>query len=152
MKNSCIRFRKTIGISGAHFNGNTSAKSVFQNYNLYDKNSNNSFECPVDELGKYEIKFQNDGFKKVFDTVKYNYQYMIGNMKSRIQLQDIDGIGLVLYYDNPDYYHLLLEEQRKKIIDELNSYGFDFKYDELGIDKLRTLYYKEKKYSINQNG
>ena len=77
---------------------------------------------------------------------------MIGNMKSRIQLQDIDKIGLVLYYDNPDYYHLPLDEQRKELIDELNSYGFDFKYDELGTDKLRTLYHKEKKYSLNQNG
>ncbi len=35
---------------------------------------------------------------------------------------------------------------------ELNTYGFDFKYTDLGLDKLRTLYYKEEKYSKNQNG
>lgn len=72
-------------------------------------------------------------------------------MKSRIQLQDIKDIGLLLYYDNPDLYELSLEEQRKKLIDELNNYGFDFKYSDLGLDKLRTLYYKKEMYSKNQN-
>lgn len=59
---------------------------------------------------------------------------------------------LVLEYDNPDYYHYPLEEQRKMLIDELNSYGFNFKYDDLGLDKLRTLYYKKEMFSKNQNG
>ncbi len=72
-------------------------------------------------------------------------------MKSRIQLQYIKDIGLLLYYDNPDLYELSLEEQRKKLIDELNNYGFDFKYSDLGLDKLRTLYYKKEMYSKNQN-
>lgn len=73
-------------------------------------------------------------------------------MKNRIQLQDIKDIGLLLYYDNPDLYELSLEEQRKKLIDELNHYGFDFKYSDLGLDKLRTLYCKKEMYSKNQNG
>lgn len=29
--------------------------------------------------------------------------------------------------------------------------GFNFKYDDLDLDKLRTLYYGENKYSMNQN-
>lgn len=37
------------------------------------------------------------------------------------------------------------------LIDELNFYGFLFDYDTLEFDKLRTLYYKEDKYSNNQN-
>ena len=37
------------------------------------------------------------------------------------------------------------------LIDELNNYGFNFSYNDLGIDKLRTLYYREEKYSKNQN-
>jgi len=41
--------------------------------------------------------------------------------------------------------------QRKKLIDELNSYGFDFDYSILGLDKLRTLYYGKEMYSNNQN-
>lgn len=71
-------------------------------------------------------------------------------MKIRIQLQDIEKVGLLLYYDNSDYYELSLDEQRKALIDELNSYGFNFNYDILGLDKLRTLYYKKEMYNKNQ--
>ncbi len=53
-------------------------------------------------------------------------------------------------YDNSDYYNLPLEEQRNKLIDELNEYWFKFKYTDLGLDKLRTLYYNRKIYSKNQ--
>ena len=72
-------------------------------------------------------------------------------MKSRIQLQDIENVGLLIYYDNPDYYELPLDNQRNALINELNSYGFDFDYNTLGLDKLRTLYYKKEMYSKNQN-
>ena len=94
----------------------------------------------------------NDGYTKVFDTTKKDFHYAHEKMKSRIQLQIIKRIGLVVYYDNPDYYKYPLDEQRKMLIDELNSYGFNFKYDELGIDKLRTLYYCKQFFSKNQNG
>ena len=100
----------------------------------------------------FEEKFKKYYWKKVFDTKKIDYQYVIGDMKSRIQLQVIEGIGLVLYYDNPDYYHLPIDEQRINLIDELNSYGFDFKYSDLGLDKLRTLYEGKMCFSKNQNG
>ena len=73
-------------------------------------------------------------------------------MNHRIQLQEIKDIGLLVYYDNSDYYNLPLDAQRMKLIDELNSYGFELKYDDLGLDKLRTLYYKKEMYSKNQNG
>ena len=57
-----------------------------------------------------------------------------------------------MYYDNKDYYEFDLDTQRKMLIDELNSYGFQFNYDILGIDKLKTLYYGKEMYSKNQNG
>ena len=74
-------------------------------------------------------------------------------MNSKIQLQEIKNIGLLVYYDNSIYHELPLEEQRKKLIDELISYGFDeINYNTLGLEKLRTLYYKKESYSKNQNG
>ena len=94
----------------------------------------------------------NDGYTKIFDTTKKDYHYAHAKMKSRVQLQIIKKVGLVAYYDNPDYYKYPLDEQRKLLIDELNSYGFDFSYDDLGIDKLRTLYYGKQLFSKNQNG
>ena len=39
-----------------------------------------------------------------------------------------------------------------KFANILNSYGFNFKCDDLGIDKLRTLYYGKEMFSENQNG
>jgi len=57
----------------------------------------------------------------------------------------------MLYYDNEKYYELESYEQRKKLIDDLNSYGFSFTYNELGLDKLRTLFYGKEMFSLNQN-
>jgi len=94
----------------------------------------------------------NDGYFKVFDTIKKDYHFTNSTMKSRIQLQVIKKIGLVVYYDNPDYYELPLDKQRKLLLEELNLYGFNFKTTDLGIDKLRTLYYKTEMFSENQNG
>ena len=116
------------------------------------KNSCIRIRSPKKE-DKQKIKeLLNTGYFKVFDTVKKDYQYKSELMKSRIQLQVIKKIGLVVYYDNPDYYNFSLEEQRKLLIGELNSYGFNFKPNDLGIDKLRTLHYKKELFSKNQNG
>ena len=68
-------------------------------------------------------------------------------MKSKIQLQEIKDIGLLLYYDNSDYFEYDVDTQKRKLIDELNSYGFKIDYDELCFDKLRTLYYKKDMFN-----
>lgn len=151
MKKVCVRFRRTRGFSGTQYDGNNNWKSRFQNYNVYNKDHDDNFSCDIKDLERYEIELNKNNYKRIFDTKKLDYQYIIKNMKSRIQLQQIEDIGLVLYYDNPDYYDLSLKIQRNKIIDELNSYGFNITHNQLGIDKLRSLYYKENKYSINQN-
>lgn len=152
IKRNCVRFRCSRSIKKRFLKRNSFTNSGFQNYLIFDNLAENSFMCPMEALPEFEEKFKKYYWKKVFDTKKKDYQYSIEGMKSRIQLQDIEGIGLLVYYDNPDYYHLPIDEQRKKIIDELNSYGFNFKYDDLGLDKLRTLYYGKECYSENQNG
>ena len=108
------------------------------------RNPKNSDKSKILELEK-------NGYKKVFDTIKKDYHYQNDKMKSRVQLQKIKDLGLVVYYDNPDYYNTNTEDQRKLLLQELNSYGFTFKEDDLGIDKLRTLYYKKELFSNNQN-
>lgn len=153
MKMACVRFRMSRGFGGADYDGNTEWKSGFQNYQIFDPSNDDKFQCKLTQLREYEQKLKESNWLKIFDTYKTDYQYRIGDMKSRIQLQDIQGIGLVLYYDNPDYYSLPVEEQRRKLIDELNYYGFDeFDYNTIGLDKLRTIYYKTDCYSDNQNG
>lgn len=92
-----------------------------------------------------------NGYVKVFNTCKKDYHYAKESMNSRVQLQIVDDIGLIVYYDNPKYYNLPLETQRRLLLNELNSYGFNFNEKDLGIDKLRTLYYGKEMYSLNQN-
>lgn len=104
------------------------------------------------KLFKKEQELKNKGYKKVFDTIKFDFQYSKKGMNNCVQLQDIKDVGLLVYYDNKDYYNYDLDEQRKLLLKELNSYGFNFEYDELGVDKLRTLYYGKTMYSKNQNG
>ncbi len=146
MKNSCIRLRITEGFGASRISYR------FENINNFIINNDNQKELTLEEVDDCIKKIENNGYVKVFDTSKIDYQYSIGDMKSRIQLQDIEKVGLLLYYDNPDYYELSLDDQRKALIDELNNYGFNFNYDTLGLDKLRTLYYKKEMYSKNQNG
>jgi len=100
---------------------------------------------------KKEKELLKQGYKKIFDTSKLDFHYGNKKMKSRIQLQDIKDIGLLVYYDNPRYYKYDGDKQRKLLIDELNSYGFEFEENTLGLDKLRTLYYGKELYSKNQN-
>lgn len=152
IKRCCVRFRRSKGFGGSLYEEDTPVMSGFQNYLIFDNLAEDRFRCPDTDLYLFEEKFKKYYWKKVFDTKKIDYQYVIGDMKSRIQLQVIEGIGLVLYYDNPDYYHLPIDEQRINLIDELNSYGFDFKYSDLGLDKLRTLYEGKMCFSKNQNG
>ncbi len=153
MKKSCVRYRMVRGIGGIDFKGNSIWRGSIENYQIFDSSHEDRFPCDFSQFKIYEQKLKNSNYIQVFDTYKKDYQYTIGHMKSRIQLQEIKDIGLLLYYDNPDYYELPQEEQRKKLIDELNSYGLtEFNYETPGLDKLRTLYYKKEYYSNNQNG
>ena len=138
MKKACIRLRSC----------NNSDFKVQNNLipELDIKTINNN------SLNEYEKTIEKLGFKKVFDTLKKDHHYFKEGINSKIQLQEIDNIGLLVYFDNSNYYNFGLDAQRNKLIDELNSYGFNFKYDDLGLDKLRTLYYGKEMFSKNQNG
>ena len=104
------------------------------------------------KINKLEKELKKYGYRKVFDTIKYDRHWYKEGMNTRVQLQETKDIGLLVFLDNKAYYELDLETQRRKIIDELNSYGFNFNYDTLGLDKLRTLYYRKEMFSNNQNG
>ncbi len=125
MKNACIRLRDVCVLN----------KPYHENQEIIEK----------------ELQLIKEGYTKIFDTIKTDFHYSSPNMKSKVQLQDIKDIGLLVYYDNPDFYKYAENEQRALLLKELNSYGFNFKESDLGLDKLRTLYYKKEMYSKNQN-
>ena len=145
MKNACIRQRN---VKPMH---SESIKYQLQNMKIVNKEN---MQCSKEELDRELSEMKDLGIVKVdsLSTHKIDYQLQLENMKSCLQFQLIDNIGLILYYDNPDYYKYPLKEQRQMLIDELNSYGLSFKYSDLGLDKLRTLYYKKEMFSKNQNG
>jgi hypothetical protein len=130
MKKACVRLRNLEGVIGI----------------------NKDPKADLQKLKKQEADLIAEGYKKVFDTIKFDFQYHLDGMSSYIQLQDIKDVGLLVYYDNSRYDNLSLDEQRKALLEELNSYGFNFKATDLGLDKLRTLYYGKPMYSKNQNG
>ena len=109
-------------------------------------------EVSETSLADFENELSKFGYKKVFDTTKRDLHYSKDGMNSKVQLQKIEKVGLLVYYDNKAYYSFDLKTQRKMLIDDLNSYGFNFDYDVLGLDKLRTLYYGKEMYSENQKG
>lgn len=129
MKNSCIRIRKLEGMIGVNKDKTKSDK----------------------EIKDEEQKLLNQGYHKIFDTIKFDFQYKKPDWYNYIQLQDIKDVGLLVYWAHNIFYELPEEKQRQKLLEELNSYGFEFKGTDLGLDKLRTLYYGKKMYSKNQN-
>ena len=129
MKNACIRIRKLDGVIGVNRD-----KLV----------SNEEVEAKENELIK-------QGYHKVFDTVKFDFQYKKPEWYNAIQLQDIKDVGLLVYWEHNIFYELPEDLQRKKLLEELNTFGFEFNEDDLGLDKLRSLYYGKEMFSKNQN-
>ena len=151
IKKSCVRFRMTSKFGGTCFDGDFSMGLSFDNFKIYDELADDRFSCDMEEFKKIQEEMEANGWYLIFDTFKVDYQYKIGNMESRIQFQEIDRIGMVLYYDNPEYYEFSPERQKDAILDELNSYGFNFDKDVQGVDKLRTLLTGQTCFSDNQN-
>ena len=151
IKNSCVRFRICEKVGGKNFDKDYSVSLQMQNFKIFDSTKEDNFDCTMEEFKAIVAEMESKGWYLVFDTFKRDYHYKIDDMKSVIQMQEIDNVGVVLYYDNPDYYDLPEDEQRERLIDELNSYGFSFKKDELGVDKLRSFLSGSLKFSKNQN-
>lgn len=152
IKKSCVRFRMVSKFGGTCFNGDFNMSFSFDNCKIFDTSVEDRFSCTMEEFKEIQKKIEDAGWYLIFDTFKVDYQYKIGDMQSRLQFQEIDRIGMVLYYDNPEYYDFTPERQKDALLDELNSYGFNFDKDVQGIDKLRTLLTGQNCYSDNQNG
>ena len=151
IKKSCVRLRECSSYDSVHC-VQSNPSFHFDNCKIFDKNLKDIIKLQDNsEIKNYISKLEENGWYLIFDTFKRDYHYATSEMKSRIQLQEIDDIGLVLYYDNPDYYKMPENLQRESIIDELNGYGFNFNYNEQDIDKLRTRLTGQTCFSLNQN-
>jgi len=89
------------------------------------------------------------GYLKVFDTKKTDWIYVKDKISH--QLQDIDNIGLLDYVYDESIFGKSEDEQYSYLITHMKNLGIGLE-NELGVDKLRSLYSGELKYSKNQNG
>lgn len=134
-------------------NFNCHTRDVYYTNKILDGMTENEMKnsCIRVRIVDGNLTIQNCKFNFQFDTFKNDHHYTSEIIEGTIQLQEIDNVGLLVYYDNSRYYDLTFENQRRKLIDDLNLAGFNFRYTDLGLDKLRTLYYGQEKYSNNQN-
>lgn len=123
---------------------------TFENLQLLDSNLSE---------GKHKVDFKTaldycnrllaSGFDIVFDTEKTDWIYKKGRCWH--QLQDIKGIGLVDYVYNEEIFAKGYSEEEQFAIlrEQMKDLGFTLEH-KLGVDKLRTLYSGELKFSTNQ--
>ena len=122
-----------------------------ENLKLFDPDMPDKIKVDFKTLAEYFLKFFEQGYEVVFDTIKTDWIYQKGECWH--QLQDIKHIGLVDYVYNTEIFGKGFSEQQqfdllKKHMKEL---GLNLEY-EYGIDKLRTLYTQELQFSTNQIG
>ena len=54
------------------------------------------------------------------------------------QIQDIKGYGLIIAYDNKNYYELDETTQREKLIQDILKYGIEI-LDEENVDRFKLI-------------
>lgn len=129
IKDSCIRIRLNRSLKE-----NSKYKIVrVQNYKNYlNVFSNKNYS--INKLEQIEKTLIENGFLKVIETTKTDYQYLNGYL----QLQEVENLGLIIYYYNPKYFFETSEKQKELLYNDLEKIGFTFK-EKLSIDRLKTL-------------
>lgn len=126
--------------------------SLFENLEILD-DSYSKGKVNVDFKTAFNIfdRLFKEGFDVIFDTEKTDWIYKKG--KCYHQLQEIKDIGLIDYVYNEEIFEIGLneDEQFELLKEQMKELGFHLEY-ELGVDKLRSLYSKELKFSKNQIG
>ena len=98
----------------------------------------------------YLKKLKNAGFKVIFKTRKEDWVYVKDGVWH--QLQNIKDIGLLDYVYMNNLSDNLSEQELFEIAKQhILNLGFELEF-ELGVDKLRSLYYKKYMFSTNQIG
>lgn len=135
IKRSLIRFRNLDKI---------------ENLKVFDKSLPDRLNVDKKLRKEHIKKLKKAGYKIIFDTYKTDWVYEKDNCCH--QLQDIKNIGLLDYvYVKFNEENLTEEEMFEIVKKHILKLGFELEFD-LGVDKLRSLYYKELKFSQNQIG
>ncbi len=93
-----------------------------------------------DEIDYYEKCLLELGYEKKIVCKEQRYYYQNKEDNVIIEFEKVEGIGLLLYYDNPKYFNMSIDEQKKQLISDLSyNDGFDIPEDCKNFDKLRFI-------------
>lgn len=121
-----------------------------ENLKIFDETLPDRIKVDKKTRKEYIKTLKKSGYKKIFDTYKTDWVYDRNGVCH--QLQNIKKIGLLDYVYMNNLPDNLNEEELFEIVKQhILSLGFELEF-ELGVDKLRSLYYKEYKFSTNQIG
>ena len=122
-----------------------------ENLKIFDPSLPDRIKVDLKTLSEYILKFYENGYQVVFDTIKTDWIYKKGQCWH--QLQDIKHIGLVDYVYNEEIFGKGLGEQQQfdMLKAHIKQLGLQLEY-EYGIDKLRSLYTQQLQFSTNQIG
>ena len=108
-------------------------KNEWQDYEQWIKKYN------IEECKKEEDEILNQGYKKIYTDEKTDWVYKkVDKDKMYFQIQDIKDDCLMIAYDNEEYYDLERNEQRKKLIEDVEKYGIEI-IDTDNIDRFKLI-------------
>ena len=113
------------------------------------KNLEYSYDMSQECLNE-QSRLLHAGYRKVCELTALQCSYSRRDSLCHLRLEQIQNLGLLVYYSNPSHAGLPKLSQRDLLIEELNGYGFYFQKSDLGVDKLRTFYYGFETYSLVQ--
>ncbi len=140
LKDRCVRLRTSFKID------EEIRKLGFRKLDLSE--SQDEEKLSLKEAKKLEKQLLKDGYQLIHTDDKTDFVYILKEKDLAFQIQDIEGLGIIVAYDNKDYYNLPSKKQREKLIKDVEHYGIKIQdYNQVdrftGIDK-------SKKFSIKE--
>ena len=126
IKEYCVRLRKSIVdnyIEGFAL-GNSKLLKSFDFYNFNDTDGEIKISTDVEALA-LEKSMIDAWFKLIYTDDKDDTILEFNNKEIVFQIQELKNIGLIVAYDNPNYYELSYEEQRNKLIADVLNFGIE---------------------------
>ncbi len=134
LKDNCLRLRRVESLI------NNEVRCYFDNKHIL---TDLEFKMLGDleilkeiDINNLEKKLEEMKFKRLLVTTKIDF--VLKRDDYVFQIQDIDGCGLIVSYDNEKYTKFSYKNQRKKLIEDLEKFEFQI-IDYNDFDKLKEI-------------
>jgi adenylate cyclase class IV len=134
LKNNCIRLRKVESLINNEINYYFNNKHILTDLELNMLGNLEVLE--EDDINSLEKKLEEMKFKNLLVTTKIDF--VLKRDEYVFQIQNIEGFGLIVSYDNEKYNKFSYKNQRKKLIEDLEKFEFQI-IDYNDFDKFKEL-------------